>query len=255
MIFDSHCHLNDDPLYNDISNVLQRAKDNNVNRFVVVGWDYSSSLRAVELAEKYDCCYAAVGYHPCDVENVDEAEFTKCMALLSHPKVVALGEIGLDYYWVKEPDKKANQKAWFIRQIKEADKAAKPIIIHNRESTGDCLEIIKENIPKFGGVVHCFSSSVEVAKEFIKLGLYISVGGTLTFKNSRQPKEVAEAIDLSYILVETDCPYLTPHPFRGKQNEPSYIPLVVTKLAEIKNTSVEEVERITYENTNKLFHV
>lgn len=255
MIFDSHCHLNDLQLYSDLDNVIKNALDNNVKKMLVIGYDKSSSFLAAKLAHEYEFIYAAVGYHPVDVEGINEEDLKEVMSLIDKVKVVAVGEIGLDYHWVKEVDKQEKQKEFFIKQIKYADKLGVPIVIHNREATEDCLNIIKAHTPKYKGVMHCFSSSVEIAKEFIKLGFYISFGGPLTFTNARNIKEVAKEIDLKHILVETDCPYLTPHPFRGKRNEPGYLPLVVKQLAEIKNMSIEEIENITYQNTCKLFHV
>lgn len=255
MIFDSHCHLNDLQLYNDLDSVIKNALQNNVKKMLVIGYDKPSSFLAAKLAREYDFIYAAVGFHPVDVEGINEEDLKEVMSLIDKIKVVAVGEIGLDYHWVKDADKKEKQKEFFIKQIEYANRLDVPIVIHNRESTEDCLNIIKEYTPKQKGVMHCFSSSVEIAKEFIKLGFYISFGGSLTFTNAKSVKEVAREIDLSHVLVETDCPYLTPHPFRGKRNEPAYITLVVKQLAEIKKVTIEEVEDITYQNTCKLFHV
>lgn len=255
MIFDSHCHLNDPELYKDLDNIISNALNNNVKKMLVIGYDKESSFLAAKLAHKYNFIYAAVGFHPVEIDDVSEDDFLQVMSLIDKDKVVAVGEIGLDYHWVKDEAKQEKQKEYFIKQIQYADKLDVPIVIHNRESTKDCLEIIKQHTPRRKGVMHCFSSSVEIAKEFIDLGFYISFGGPLTFTNAKQPKEVARAIDLKHVLVETDCPYLTPHPYRGKRNEPAYISLVIKQLAEIKNIDIKEVEDITYNNTCKLFHV
>lgn len=255
MIFDSHCHLNDPELYKDLDNIISNALNNNVKKMLVIGYDKESSFLAAKLAHKYNFIYAAVGFHPVEIDDVSEDDFLQVMSLIDKDKVVAVGEIGLDYHWVKDEAKQEKQKEYFIKQIQYADKLDVPIVIHNRESTKDCLEIIKQHTPRRKGVMHCFSSSVEIAKEFIDLGFYISFGGPLTFTNAKQPKEVAKAIDLKHVLVETDCPYLTPHPYRGKRNEPAYISLVIKQLAEIKNIDIKEVENITYNNTCKLFHV
>ena len=168
---------------------------------------------------------------------------------------MALGEIGLDYYWVKDEEQRNLQKEYFVRQIKEANKHHLPICVHNRDAINDCLEILKNNHVEMGGVMHCFSGSVEVMNEFLKCGMYISLGGPVTFKNARVPKEVAKVVPLDKLMVETDSPYLAPHPYRGKQNEPSYITLVVDEIASLKGVSKEEIMEATYRNASKMFHV
>ena len=255
MIFDTHCHLNHEDLYKDIDNVIKRAKEVGVSRFLVVGYDKPSSLLAVKIAERYDFIYAAVGYHPTEINNLSEEDFDEIMNLLDHPKVVALGEIGLDYYWVKDEKERELQKQYFIRQIIEANKHKKPICIHNRDAINDCLTILKENPVDMGGVMHCYSGSVETMKEFLKCGMYISLGGPVTFKNAKTPKEVAKEVPLDKLMVETDSPYLAPHPYRGKQNEPSLIPLIVEEIASLKGLTKEEIEEATYSNASKMFHV
>ena len=255
MIFDTHCHLNHEDLYKDLDNVINRAKEVGVSRFLVVGYDKPSSLLAVKLAEQYDFIYAAIGYHPTEINNLSEDDFNEIMDLLDHPKVVALGEIGLDYYWVKDLEERELQKKYFIRQIKEANKHRLPICIHNRDAINDCLTILKENHIDMGGVMHCYSGSVEIMNEFIKCGMYISLGGPVTFKNAKTPKEVAKIVPLDKLLVETDSPYLAPHPYRGKQNEPSLIPLVIEEIALQKGLTKDEIEDATYANASKLFHV
>ena len=255
MIFDTHCHLNHEDLYKDLDNVINRAKEAGVSRFLVVGYDKESSLLAVKLAEQYDFIYAAIGYHPTEINGVSEEDFNEVMELLNHPKVVALGEIGLDYYWVSDLKEREHQKEYFIRQIKIANKYKKPISIHNRDAINDCLTILKDNPVDMGGIMHCYSGSVESMYEFIKCNMYISLGGPVTFKNAKTPKEVAKVVPLDKLLVETDSPYLAPHPYRGKQNEPSLIPLVIEEIASLRGVSKEEIEEATYQNASKLFHV
>lgn len=255
MIFDTHCHLNSEELYNRLDEVIKSSRDVGVDKFLVVGWDKKSSFLAVELAEKYDFIYAAIGFHPCDIFDLSEEDLEQTMALFSHPKVVAIGEIGLDYHWEKDPERRALQKAYFIRQIEFANEHKLPISIHNRDAFEDCLKILKEHRPLFGGVMHCYSGSVESLKEVMDLGLNISLGGPLTFTNAKMPKLVAKEVPLGRVVVETDAPYLSPHPLRGTVNEPKNISLVIDELAKIKEISREEMEKILYENSCKMFHV
>ena len=255
MIFDSHCHLNDKALMDDLDNIIQRAKDNGVDKFLVIGWNLESSINAVEISKRYEGVYAAIGIHPTDVKEDADEVIKKLEILAKNPKVKAIGEIGLDYYWVKEPELRERQKIYFVKLIELANEVNLPIVIHNRDSIEDCLEIIKNHKPLKGGVVHCFSGSVEVEREFVKLGLHISLGGPVTFKNARVPKEVAADVPLTSLLVETDCPYLTPHPFRGTTNEPKYTKLVVEEIARLRNIEPSEVAEVTYQNTLKLFNI
>ena len=255
MLFDSHCHLNDKQLLDDIDDVIKSANEAGVTHFLVIGWDIESSKKAIELAESYPNIYACVGVHPTDVKKIYYTDLLELEKLLNHPKVKALGEIGLDYYWEKDPNEREKQKEYFIKQIELADKYNLPVVIHNRDSIEDCLNIVKEHTPKYGAVVHCFSGSVEVEKEFTKLGLYISLGGPVTFKNAKTPKEVAKHVSLDKLLLETDCPYLTPHPYRGTRNEPKYIKLVAEEIASLKGISVDEVIQKTHQNTLKLFKI
>lgn len=255
MIFDTHCHLNSDELYPRIDEVIKNAKENGVDRFLVVGWDKKSSILAVKIAEKYDCCYAAIGIHPTEINGVFAEDFEEIVALSNSKKVVAIGEIGLDYYWVKDKDQQNRQKEWFIKQIELANKLKLPISIHNRDAFGDCLDILRNNKPEYGGIMHCYSGSVESMKEIIDIGLYIGLGGPLTFKNAKTPKEVAAKVPLDKVVVETDSPYLTPHPFRGQENEPKYITLVLDELANQKCCARAEIEDVIYENSKKVFHV
>ena len=255
MIFDTHCHLNDEQLYPRIDEVIKAAQEAGVDRFCVVGWNKDSSLLAVKIAETYDNVYAIVGFHPTDVFDVSEEDFNLVMNLLDHPKVVALGEIGLDYYWENDLSRREIQKQYFIRQIKEANKHKKPISIHNRDAIDDCLKILQSNHVDCGGVMHCYSGSVESMREFLKVGMYISLGGPVTFKNAKQPKEVAKAVPLDRLLVETDCPYLAPHPLRGTINEPKNIGLTVMEIASLREMDQGSLVKATEENAKRLFKI
>ena len=255
MLFDSHCHLNDDNLYPRIDEVIEAAKKTGVNKFLVVGYDKKSSLLAVEIANKYKECYAAIGFHPTEIEGVSDIDYQETMSLISNKKVVAIGEIGLDYHWVKDIELRDRQKEWFVKQINFANEHHLPISIHNRESTEDCVTILKEHRPLYGGVMHCYSGSVETMYEVINLGLHIALGGTVTFTNAKTPKEVAEEVPLDKLVIETDCPYLTPHPHRGEKNEPKYLCLVLDEIARLKDMSKKHLEDVIYKNTCSLFKV
>ncbi|WP_026585208.1 TatD family hydrolase [Bacillus sp. J33] len=254
MFFDTHAHLNAEQYNEDLTEVIDRALSEGVSNIVVVGFDRPTIEKAMELTEKYDFIYASVGWHPVDAIDMSEEDLQWIEELSQHPKVVALGEMGLDYYWDKSP--KDIQKDVFRKQIRLAKKVKLPIVIHNRDATADIVEILKEEgAGEVGGIMHCFSGSPETAKECADMNFYISLGGPVTFKNAKKPKEVADVIPLEKLLIETDCPYLTPHPFRGKRNEPSYVKLVAEQIAEIKGISVEEVASATTENAKKLFGI
>lgn len=254
MLFDTHVHLNADQFQEDIEEVVQRAQEAGVSRMVVVGFDRLTITRAMDLIEKYNWLYAAIGWHPVDAIDMTDEDLQWIEELSSHPKVVAIGEMGLDYHWDKSP--KDIQKEVFRRQIRLAKKVKLPIIIHNREATQDIVDILKEeNAGEVGGIMHCFSGSAETALECVKLNFYISLGGPVTFKNAKKPKEVAQAVPIDKLLIETDCPYLAPHPYRGKRNEPAYVKRVAEEIAELKNLSYEEVAASTMENAKKLFQI
>jgi TatD DNase family protein len=254
MLFDTHVHLNAEQYKEDLEEVINRALNEGVSQMVVVGFDRPTIEKAMELVEKYDFLYASVGWHPVDAIDMKDEDLLWIEELASHPKVVAIGEMGLDYYWDKSP--KNIQKEVFRRQIQLAKKVKLPIIIHNRDATADIVEILKEEGAKeVGGIMHCFSGSPETAKECVEMNFYISLGGPVTFKNAKKPKEVAEAIPLEKLLIETDCPYLAPHPYRGKRNEPSYVKLVAEQIAELKGISFEEVAEATTDNAKKIFGI
>lgn len=253
MFIDTHCHLNDDVLYEHLDEVVSAALEAKVSTMVCIGYDLSSSIRAIEIAEKYPSVYATVGFHPTNALEVKDEDYAWLESKLTHPKVVGIGEIGLDYYWDKTYIEK--QKEVFIRQMDLADKYHLPITVHMRDSDADTLEILKERKPKsVQGIMHCYSGSLELSKEFIKCKMMISLAGPVTFKNARVPKEVASGIDLPYLLIETDSPYLAPHPFRGKQNSPSLVPYVAQEIALLRDVPVEEIARITSENALRIFN-
>ena len=255
MIFDTHCHLNDEKLLPRVDEVIKDAKETGVARFLVVGWDKESSICAVKLAEQYDCVYAAIGFHPENIFDVTEEDFQETMKYINHPKVVAVGEIGLDYHWTKDPIGRELQKEWFIKQIDFANEHKMPISIHNREAFQDSLQILKEHRPLYGGVMHCYSGSVELLKEVLDLGLYIGLDGPLTFLNAKTPKEVCEEVPLDRLLTETDSPYLAPHPLRGTVNEPKNLGWIVNEMARIKGLSKKHIMDVTYNNALRLFRI
>ncbi|CAG9610123.1 TatD family hydrolase [Pseudoneobacillus rhizosphaerae] len=254
MLFDTHAHLNADQYKEDLHEVMKRAKEAGVSNIVVVGFDTLTINRAVELAEAHDYIYACVGWHPVDAIDMTDDDLKWIEELANHPKVVAIGEMGLDYHWDKSPHD--IQKDVFRKQIRLAKKVKLPIVIHNRDATADIVEILREEgAAEVGGIMHCFSGSVEIAKECLDMNFYISLGGPVTFKNAKKPKEVALEIPLDKLLIETDCPYLTPHPYRGQRNEPSYVKLVAEQIAEIKGVTFEEIARATSDNAKKLFGI
>ncbi|WP_010285202.1 TatD family hydrolase [Bacillus timonensis] len=254
MLIDTHAHLNAIQYQDDLEEVIERALSEGVERIVVVGFDHETITRAIELANQYEFIYATVGWHPVDAIDMTDEDLKWIEELSAHPKVVALGEMGLDYYWDKSP--KDIQKEVFRKQIALAKKVKLPIIIHNREATADIIEILQEeNASEVGGIMHCFTGSVEVAKQCMDMNFYISFGGPVTFKNAKKPKEVAAEIPLDRLLIETDCPYLTPHPYRGKRNEPSYVKYVAEQIAELKGVSFEEIAQKTSDNAKRFFGI
>lgn len=253
--FDTHCHLNSPQLYPKIEEILQNCKEKGIDLLLVVGYDYQTSLLAAEIAEKYPFCYAAIGIHPTELNSLAGIDEDQFYTLLNHPKVVALGEIGLDYYWVKDIDERNKQKEWFIKQIEIANRYNKPIIIHSRDAAQDTYEILKHHRPIKGGVMHCYSCSSEMLPLFLELGLFIGLDGPVTFLNATNPKEVARSVPLDRLLVETDSPYLAPHPYRGKENTPLNLPLIIEAIAKIKEINAEKICECTYSNGKKLFHV
>ena len=254
-IIDTHCHLNDETLYKDLDNVIRRAQKAGVEKMVVVGWDKLSSELAIKIAEQYDFIYAVIGFHPENIFDITDDILYETLNLCKHHKVVGIGEIGLDYHWTKDAKKREVQKEYFAKQIDFANKAGLPISIHSREAFNDTLEILKEHKPLYGGVMHCYSGSVENINDIINLNLFIGIDGPVTFTNAKTPKEVAAEVPLEKLVVETDCPYLSPHPLRGTVNEPANISLIVDAIAEIRNMSKKHLLDVVYQNSCKLFNI
>ena len=254
MIFDTHAHYDDDAFEEDRDSLLSGMKEAGVEYIVNVGASMASSKRSVALAEQYPFVYAAVGVHPDEVGELNEEKFLQLKEWANHPKVKAIGEMGLDYYWDKEGHDL--QKFWFRRQMELAKEQQLPIIVHSREAAKDTLDMIQDAKDlELSGIIHCYSYGVEHAREYLNMGYYLGIGGVLTFKNARKLKEVAAYAPLSQIVLETDCPYLAPAPFRGKRNDSSKILYMAQELAQIKNVPVEEVIRITAENGRKLYQI
>ena len=255
MIFETHAHYDDERFAEDREQLIPSLFEKGIGCIINVGASIDTTRTTLQLAEKYESMYAAVGVHPSDIGDLNEESFAWLREQTKHPKTVAIGEIGLDYYWDKEPEVQEQQRVWFCRQLALAKECGLPVIIHSRDAAEDTMDIMrdaaKQGIP---GVIHCYSYSPEMAKEFIKLGYYIGVGGVVTFKNAKKLKETVQQIPLERILLETDCPYMAPEPHRGERNDSSYIPYVVEKIAELKGITTEEVERVTYRNAETLFH-
>lgn len=253
MLIDTHAHLTDEKYDCDRDEVINSLKDNHVEKVFTVAYDKESIKSSFELSQKYDNIYAILGIHPEEADDYDDETIELIKSFASNPKVVGIGEIGLDYH--REGYDKEKQKRVFVSQLKLAHELNLPISIHNRESIGDLLEILKENkeLLSDGGVVHCFSESIEVYKEIKKLGLKIAFGGTLTFKNSVVAPKVCEICDLNDIMLETDCPYLAPQDVRGTRNEPKYTTYVAQKIALIKGISYDSVVEITSKNALSVF--
>lgn len=254
MIFDTHAHYDDDRFAPDRGELLSGMNGNGIGRIINVGASFEGCKNSLALAQEHDFIYAALGVHPSDIADLTEESCEWIRQHLSDPKVVAVGEIGLDYYWDKEQEVQARQREWFRYQLQLAKESVLPVSIHSREAAADTMEIMKEaaadGIP---GVIHCYSYSKEQALEYIDMGYYIGVGGVVTFKNARKLKETVEAIPLERILLETDCPYMAPEPNRGKRNSSLYLTYVADAIAGLKGVTPEEVKTVTYENALCLF--
>ena len=253
MLFDTHAHYDDERFDEDRDTLLASMPENNVGLILNPGCDVESSRKAVSYANKYPFVYAAVGIHPDEVGSLNEETFAQMKELFKEEKVVAVGEIGLDYYWDNEP--REVQKKWFIRQLELARELDLPVLIHSREAAADTMEIMKEHAKGLSGVIHCYSYSKEMAQEYIKMGFYIGVGGVVTFKNAKKLKEVVENIPLTSIVLETDCPYMAPEPNRGKRNNSAYIRYVAEKIAELKGITYEEVVEQTEKNARDMYRL
>lgn len=253
-LFDSHAHYDDKRFAEDYEEVILNAFNSCVKYILNAGSDIDTSKKSIQLAEKFDFIYAAVGVHPHEVEKLNDDEFDELKKLCSHSKVVAVGEIGLDYYYDHSP--REVQRYWFEKQIEMGKELKLPLILHNRDSHEDMMNIIRKHAPYSNpGVFHCFTGSWEMAKELLELGFYISFGGPITFKNAKKAIEIMENMPEDKILIETDCPYLTPEPFRGRRNDSSYVRIVAEKIAEVRGVSVEEVAKRTTVNTKRLFGI
>ena len=254
MIFDTHAHYDDEIFNEDRDELLWKMKEQGVDFIVNVGSSIASTEKTLELVERYPFLYGSVGVHPSETGELTENRLLWLEEVCSKEKIVAVGEIGLDYHW-PEPEREI-QKKWFRRQLVLASKVELPVIIHSRDAAEDTLRILKEwDKDKTGGVIHCFSYTKEIAREYLSMGYYFGIGGVLTFKNARKLAEAVEIIPMDKILLETDCPYLAPEPYRGKRNQSVYIDLVAEKLAELKGIDKKEVLRITSENAKAFYHL
>ena len=249
MIIDTHTHLDNQKFIDDVDEVIKRAKEAWVGKFIIPAADPADLPRAIDLAQKYNEIYFAVGFHPVDIDKYDEKLIT---CFINHPKCVAVGEIGIDYHWVKENEKREKQKEYFKKQIELALKYNKPIIVHIREATEDSLNILEE-YPESRGVLHCFNAAEQLLK--LKDRFYYGIGGVITFKNGKKLINVFPKIPKNRVVIETDAPYLTPHPYRGKRNEPMYTVYVRDKIAKLWGVEPSEVEKITTENAKELFNI
>lgn len=253
MIFETHAHYDDEQFNPDRKELLASMPAGGIGTIVNISAAYESCQQVIDLANQYPFIYAAVGIHPDNVGSLNEESFAQMEKLFVNKKVVAVGEIGLDYYWNNESHEV--QKYWFIRQLKLARKLNLPVVIHSREAAEDTLEIMKEHAAGLKAIIHCFSYSKELAREYVKMGYYIGVGGVVTFKNARKLKETVEEIPLSNIVLETDCPYLAPEPYRGKRNNSLYIKYVAEEIARLKNTDYDTVVSQTEINARKLYGI
>lgn len=255
MLFDTHAHLNDDAYKDDLEEVILRAKEAGVKLINIVGFDDKSIAKALEITEKYDFMYLTVGWHPVEAIDFTEEKYNMIKNIVqTNPKVVAIGEIGLDYYWDKSP--KGIQKEVFRKQIRLAKELKKPIVIHCRDAMADTLQILKEEkASEIGGIMHSFSGSKESMEIALKENFHISLGGPVTFKNAKVPKEIAKNCPLDKLLIETDCPYLTPTPYRGKRNETGYVKYVAQEIADLREMPYDKLAEQTYINACKLFKI
>lgn len=253
MLFDTHAHYDDERFDGDREALLAGMPEKNVGLIVNPGCDISSSRTAVALSESFDFVYAAVGIHPENCGDFEPGMIDRLRQMSKNPRVVAIGEIGLDYYWAENPPRELQQEV-LRRQLRLAEELGLPVIIHDRDAHGDTLEIVRE-FPRVRGVFHCFAGSAEMARELIKMGWMLSFNGTVTFKNAKKAPEVIAAVPLEKLMIETDAPYLTPVPHRGERNDSSYVRLVAEKIAQIKGLTPEEVEKATWENGRRFFGV
>lgn len=254
-MIDSHVHLDDEAFNGDREDIIKSLGENGIELVINNSSDLPSSERSVELANKYENIYAAIGVHPHEARTYDDEVEKRLIELSGDKKVLAIGEIGLDYYYDNSP--RDVQKEVFKRQIELAAKLKKNIVIHSRDAAKDTFDILKEAHEKydFTALIHCFSQSVDMMREYLKMGDYIALGGAVTFKNAKTPKEVAKVVDLDRLLLETDCPYMTPVPYRGKRNEPKLVKFTCQYIADLRQMDASELEKITGENTKRFFGI
>lgn len=254
MIFDTHAHYDDEAFNEDREILLASLKDQGIGTVVNIGADIKSTKTTLELTKKYPFIYGAAGVHPSSTAELDEEKLSWLKTVAADPKIVAIGEIGLDYYW-DEPEREI-QKHWFERQLDLAREVKLPLVIHSRDAAKDTLDIMKgQQAEEMGGVIHCFSYGTEMAREYLNMGFFLGIGGVLTFKNAKKLKEVAEFAPIEQIVLETDCPYLAPEPNRGKRNSSMNLPYVVTELAGIKKMEPERIIEITEQNAKRLYRI
>lgn len=254
MLIDSHAHLDDQKFDIDRDMIIKNLKNNGIELVINIGSDLQTSIASVSLAEKHENIYAAVGVHPHSADEVDDSTIEILKSFAKREKVVAIGEIGLDYYYDNSP--RDLQRKWFKEQLKLAKQVDLPVVIHTREAAQETFDILKEaQDGSLRGVLHCYSGSAEMAAEYIKLGFYISFAGPVTFKNAKAIREVAKVVPLDKLLVETDCPYLTPEPHRGKRNEPIFVKYTAGIIADIRGITYEELAKATNRNTRELFKI
>ena len=254
-LIDSHAHLDGEKFADDRAAVIERARESGVVKIITMGDSLESSAQSVALAERFDPVYAAVGIHPEEVQPMTAATDDQLAAWTAQEKVVAIGEIGLDYYWEKDEEKRALQRAIFVRQLDLARQLRLPVCIHDREAHGDMMKILKTEGRGLRGVLHCYSGSWEMAAELLKGDWYFGIDGPLTYKNAAKLPEIVQRLPAERILVETDSPYLSPMPFRGKRNEPAHVLYVAKKAAELRGESLEAFARATRENTRELYGI
>ena len=256
MIIDTHAHYDDDKFDEDRDELIKSLKDGGIDIVVNIGASLDSCKKTIELTEKYPFIYGGLGIHPSDIGDLNEESFKWLSDALNRDKIVAVGEIGLDYYWCDDKAEQKMQREWFVRQINLAKEKKLPIVVHSREAAKDTLDIIKEEkAEEAGGIIHCFSYGKEMAREYLDMDFFLGIGGVVTFKNSKKIKEVVEYAPLEKLVLETDCPYLAPTPFRGKRNSSLYLPYVVKEIADIKKISEQEVIEITRKNALKVYNV
>lgn len=252
-LIDTHSHIDMPDFESDLDSIINNAINADVKKIVIPSVDVNSFEKVINLSNKYDEIYCALGIHPSEAQKAKDEDFEKIMELSEYKKVVAIGECGLDYYWDKTFIEE--QKKVFLKQIEIANSLKKALIVHDREAHKDCFDILNQNVKDIPVVMHCFSGSLEFANECIKKGFYIALGGVVTFKNAKKAHEIAKNIPLEYLLLETDAPYLTPEPYRGKRNEPAYIKLIATRIAELRGCSLEDIAQATTQNARKVFGV